>query len=410
MIVSPKIRGFLCTTAHPSGCARSVAEQIAYVRSSKRGEAGPKKALIIGASTGYGLASRIAAAFGGGRAATVGVFYESESDGRRTATAGYYNSVAFEEEARREGLYAASINGDAFSNEIKSKTIDLIKRDLGSVDLVVYSVAAPRRTCPETGKIFKSVLKPIGGSYTNRSLNTSSMTLETVTLQEATQEEIEQTVAVMGGDDWTLWIAALKAANVLSPGAVTVAYSYVGPEVTQPIYRNGTIGRAKEHLERTAHLLDEELKSIGGRAAVVVNKAVVTQSSSAIPFIPLYYVILSKVMKEQGVDEDCIQQIQRLYVDFLYGERNGEVDENGLIRLDTFELSESVQRVVSERWRSIEQDNLAAFADLEGYRKEFLRLFGFGLDGVNYDEDVAIDTVLPSHAGSEVVVIGEKTC
>lgn len=396
MIVSPKIRGFICTTAHPVGCAKSVKDQIAYVRDA-RGEHGPKRALIIGASTGYGLASRIEAAFGGGRAATLGVFYEAPSDGRRTATAGYYNSIAFEEEAKKEGLYAKSINGDAFSEEIKNKTIETIKRDLGDVDLVVYSVAAPRRVDPGTGKIFKSVLKPIGGDYTNLSLNTSSMTLEMVTLQEATEEEIENTVAVMGGEDWTLWIRALKEAGVLAERAITIAYSYVGPEVTKAIYRNGTIGRAKEHLESTAKALDEELKSIGGGAAVVVNKAVVTQSSSAIPFIPLYYVILSKVMKEQGVDEDCIQQIHRLFTDHLYGARKVEVDEAGLIRLDSFEMSDSVQRVVSDRWRSITQENLAQSADLEGYRREFLRLFGFGISGVDYEEDINIERVLPSH-------------
>ncbi len=395
MIVKPKIRGFICTTAHPAGCAQNVQMQIDYVR--KRGPVhnAPKKVLVLGASTGYGLASRIVAAFGCG-AATVGVFFEKEAEGKRTATAGYYNSVALEEKILAEGLYTMSVNGDAFSDEVKQRVVDIVKRDLGQVDLVVYSVAAPRRIHPRTGKVSKSVLKPVGQEYTNKSIDMQKEELEEVTLPAATDEEIEQTVAVMGGEDWQYWIDALEENGLLADGITTVAYSYIGPEVTQGVYRNGTIGKAKDHLEKTAGQLDQRLKKFNGRALISVNKALVTQSSSAIPFIPLYFVILSKVMKQKGIEEDTIMQIDRLFRDFLYTGKPPRTDDSGFIRLDDRELRDDVQAIVNERWDKLTQANLAEVADLEGYQEDFLRLFGFGLPGVDYDADVDVYRTLPS--------------
>ncbi|MBZ0165533.1 MAG: trans-2-enoyl-CoA reductase family protein [Candidatus Omnitrophica bacterium] len=396
MIVKPKIRGFICTTAHPVGCAHNVQRQIDYVLSQGPVNDGPKKVLIIGASTGYGLASRIVAAFAS-RAATVGVFFEKEAEGKRTATAGYYNSVALEEKILAEGLYTKSVNGDAFSDDIKQQVVDIIKKDLGQVDLVIYSVAAPRRVHPKTGKISKSVLKPVGREYTNTSIDMEKERLEQVTLPAATDDEIEETIAVMGGEDWQYWIDALEGANLLAEGATTVAYSYVGPEVTQGVYRNGTIGRAKDHLERTANALNARLqKNINGRALISVNKALVTQSSSAIPFIPLYFVVLSKVMKSKGIEEDTIMQISRLFHDYLYCGQAPITDEAGFIRLDDFELRDDVQELVNTRWAQLTQENLADSADLEGYQVDFLRLFGFGLPDVDYDADVDVYCTLPS--------------
>lgn len=395
MIVTPKIRGFICTTAHPAGCAQNVQMQIDYVRQQGPLANGPKKVLVLGASTGYGLASRIVAAFGC-QAATVGVFFEKEAEGKRTATAGFYNSVALEEKILAEGLYTMSVNGDAFSDEVKQQVVDIVKRDLGQVDMIVYSVAAPRRVHPRTGEISKSVLKPVGQGYTNKSIDMQKGELEEVSLPAATQEEIEQTVAVMGGEDWQYWIDALEKEGLLAEGVTTVAYSYIGPEVTQGVYRNGTIGKAKDHLERTAKALDERLKKINGRALISVNKALVTQSSSAIPFIPLYFVILSKVMKEKGLEEDTIMQIDRLFRDFLCTGKAPLTDESGFIRLDDRELRDDVQAVVNERWDKLTQANLAEAADLKGYEEDFLRLFGFGLPGVDYAADVEVHRTLPS--------------
>jgi len=395
MIIQPKIRGFICTTAHPVGCANHVQEQIDYVRNGGPVSNGPKRVLIVGASTGYGLSSRIVSAFGCG-AQTIGVFFEKESSGGKTASAGWYNSVAFEQKAQAEGLYAKSFNGDAFSDDMKTKVICTIKKDWGGVDLVVYSLASPRRQHPRTGQIARSVLKPLGKEYTNTSIDMFKDKLETVTLPVATQEEVDQTVSVMGGEDWEFWIDALDKEGLLSKGIMTVAYSYIGPELTRPVYRNGTIGKAKDHLEATANKLNERLHKVNGRALISVNKALVTQSSSAIPFIPLYFILLSKVMKAKGIEEGCIEQVDRLYRDFLYKGGDILVDENGFVRLDDRELREDVQQIVSRRWDMLTEDNLKEVADLDGYHKDFLKLFGFGLDGVDYSAEVDPDQKLLS--------------
>ncbi len=395
MIIQPKIRGFICTTAHPAGCAQNVQGQIDYVKKHGKIGRGPRRVLVIGASNGYGLASRIVSAFGCG-AATIGVFFEKEPEDKRTASAGWYNSVAFEQKAIQTGLYAKSFNGDAFSDDIKKKVVDAIKKDLGQVDLVIYSLASPRREHPRTGQLAKSTLKPIAQVYTGKTLDINTNTLEPVTLPQATPEEIEQTVSVMGGEDWEYWIDALEKNGLLSPGALAVAYSYMGPELTRSIYREGTIGRAKDHLEATARKLDERLKKIKGRALVSINKALVTQSSSAIPVIPLYFVLLNKVMKAMGIYEDCIAQIYRLFATRLYAGGPIPVDEQGLVRVDDFELRADVQSEVNKRWEKLTNENLAQLADLDGYHQEFLRLFGFGLTGVDYNADVDHAPKLPS--------------
>lgn len=393
MIIQPKIRGFICTTAHPAGCARHVAEQIEFVQSQGPVLNGPKKVLVIGSSTGYGLASRITAAFGC-HAATMGVFFEKSADAKRTATAGWYNSAAFETAARKAGLYVKSFNGDAFSDEMRQKVCESIKKDLGQVDCVIYSLASPRRTDPKTGEIYKSVLKPKGKPYTNKSIDFESNKVTEVTLESAQEEEIRQTIKVMGGEDWQLWIDALMEQNLLAPSSVTVAYSYIGPDVTTPVYRNGTIGAAKDDLEATAHRLDERMKKLGGRALVSVNKALVTQSSSAIPFIPLYFVLLMKVMKAKGVHEDCIHQIYRLFGQRLYNNRplsQIPTDDQGRVRVDDWEMREDVQSEVSNLWSIVANENLNQIADVKGYNSDFLKLFGFGLSTVDYNADVATD-------------------
>ena len=395
MIIKPKVRGFICTTAHPAGCAQAIAEDIEYVKNQGPVK-GPKKVLVIGASTGYGLASRIVTAFASG-AATIGVSFEKEAEGKRTATAGWYNTVAFENAAHKEGLYAKSINGDAFSDEVKTKVVELIKKDLGSVDCLIYSLASPRRQHPKTGQISKSVLRPVGAPYTNKSMDMSTHQLEQVTLPSATEEEVNQTVSVMGGEDWQMWVEALESAGLLAPGFITVAYSYIGPEVTRPVYRNGTIGKAKDHLEPTAKKLDEHFKKIKGRALISVNKALVTQSSSAIPFIPLYFIILKKVMKEKNLEENCIQQIYRLFAKRLFTQGPTPVDQEGYVRMDDREMREDVQREVEKRWEIISNDNLNMIADLKGYEEDFLRLFGFGANGVDYNADVEINLPIPSN-------------
>ncbi len=396
MIVHPKVRGFICTTAHPVGCEAHVDEQIEYVKSKGPIKGGPKKVLVIGASTGYGLASRIVSAFGCG-AATLGVFFERPAEGKRTATAGWYNSVAFQKAAKGAGLYAKSVNGDAFSDEIRAQVIDLIKKDLNQVDTVIYSLASPRRMHPKTGEIFKSTLKPKGDPYTNKSIDFEKQEVISVTLPSATQEEVDHTIAVMGGEDWEMWIQALDQAGVLAPGAVTVAYSYIGPDVTTPVYRNGTIGAAKDHLEATAHKLDKAMKQKGGRALVSVNKALVTQSSSAIPFIPLYFVILMKIMKAKHIHEDCIHQIYRLFGDRLYSGRKFSdipTDPEGRVRVDDLEMREDVQKEVQAIWKMVSTANVSQIADVKGYEADFLKLFGFGLKGVNYDADVNVELPL----------------
>jgi enoyl-[acyl-carrier protein] reductase/trans-2-enoyl-CoA reductase (NAD+) len=385
MILRPKVRGFVCVTAHPVGCAAHVQEQIDYVRRRGLIKNGPKKVLVIGASTGYGLASRITAAFGSA-AATFGVFYDRPSEEDRPATPGWYNTIGFERAAKAAGLYARSLNGDAFSEAIKQQAIDSIRTDLGQVDLVIYSLASPRRVHPKTGVIHKSVLKPIGQSYTNKTVDTDLGIVSNITIEPATSEEIADTVAVMGGEDWEMWIQALQTAGLLAPGATSVAYSYIGPEVTWPIYRNGTIGVAKNDLERAARRIDALLKTHGyGRAFVSINKALVTQASSAIPVVPLYISVLYKIMKAQGSHEGCIEQIQRLFATQMYDGSALDFDEGGRVRLDDREMKPEVQRKVVELWPQVTTATLDELTDIQGYRAEFLKLFGFGLAGVDYE-------------------------
>ncbi|WP_040948873.1 enoyl-ACP reductase FabV [Gorillibacterium massiliense] len=392
MIIAPKTRGFICTTAHPDGCAQQVKEQMEYVKSQQKID-GPANVLVVGASTGYGLASRIAAAFGAG-ANTIGVFFDKAAEGTRTASAGWYNSAAFEKQAEELGLKSFSIVGDAFSDAIKEKTIDLIKTELGSIDLVVYSIASPRRTHPVTGETFSSVIKPVDEAYTNKTLNFHTGEISTVTVEPATEDEVRQTIAVMGGEDWKMWIDQLQAAGVLAEGATTVAYSYIGPEITHPIYKEGTIGQAKNDLERVANLLNDQLAATGGQAYVSVNKALVTQSSSAIPVVPLYISALYKVMKDKGLHENCIQQMYRLFSEHLY-RKDGTHEKDRLIRIDDWEMRSDVQEEVMKRWAALETDNVNDLSDLEGYRRDFFQLFGFEAKGVDYEADVDPNVAIP---------------
>ena len=388
MIVKPKTRGFICITAHPDGCAKNVKEQIDYVK-SKGAIEGPKNVLVIGASTGYGLASRIAAAFGS-KASTIGVFFEKPSAENKTGSAGWYNTAAFDKYAKAEGLYSKSINGDAFSNEIKEKTIDLIKKDLGKVDLVVYSLASPRRTHPVTGEVFNSVLKPIGQTFTNKTVDFHNGVVTDVTIEPANEEEIKQTVAVMGGEDWEIWMNALKSAGVLADGVQTVAYSYIGPSLTHAVYKDGTIGGAKNHLDATAKSLTENLKDVNGKAYVSVNKALVTQASSAIPVVPLYISLLFKIMKAKGTHEGCIEQIYRLYAENLYSS-SINLDEAGRIRIDDWEMRDEIQAEVATAWEKVTTENLDSLSDIKGYRTDFFNLFGFEFDGIDYEADVEVN-------------------
>ena len=385
MIIEPRMRGFICTTSHPLGCEQNVKNQIEYIK-SKGPIDGAKKVLVIGASTGFGLASRITSAFGSD-AATVGVFFEKAPSEGKTASPGWYNSAAFEKEANKAGLYAKSVNGDAFSNEIKRQTLDLIKADLGQVDLVIYSLASPVRMHPVTGVLHRSVLKPIGGTFTNKTVDFHSGKVSEISIEPCNEEEIANTVAVMGGEDWEMWIDALKAENLLAPGATTVAYSYIGPSLTEAVYRKGTIGRAKDHLEATAFAITDSLTDIHGKAFVSVNKALVTQASSAIPVIPLYISLLYKIMKEEGIHEGCIEQIQRLYQERLFTGKEIQTDEKGRIRIDDLEMRPEVQEKVAKLWNEAVTENLSEIADLQGYRKDFYNLFGFDVDGVDYKAD-----------------------
>ena len=395
MIIEPRIRGFICMTAHPDGCAAHVAEQIDYVQ-RQPAVGGPRRVLVIGASTGYGLASRIVAAFGCA-ADTVGVFFERPAARRRTASAGWYNSAAFERAAHAAGRGAWSINGDAFSNEIREQTLDLVARELGQVDLVVYSVAAPRRIHPDTGEAFNSVLKPIGARYDGTTIDPNSGAVSTVQIEPADEADIANTVAVMGGDDWRLWSGALHEAGLLAPGCRNIAYTYAGPSYTHAIYRAGTIGRAKQHLEQTAGALDRELPA---RSLVSVNKALVTQASAAIPVIPLYLMLLFRVMKERGSHEGAIEQIHRLFADRLYTGAEIPTDADGRVRIDDREMDAEVQQEVERRFTAFADgggaDRIAELADLDGYRNEFLRLFGFGLPGIDYAADADPDIAIPS--------------
>jgi len=385
MIIEPRMRGFICTTSHPKGCEQNVKNQIEYIQ-SKGAIDGAKKVLVIGASTGFGLASRITSAFGS-NAATIGVFFEKAPSEGKTASPGWYNSAAFETEAHKAGLYAKSVNGDAFSNEIKQQTLDLIKADLGQVDLIIYSLASPVRMHPVTGLLHRSVLKPIGGTYTNKTVDFHSGKVSEISIEPCSGDDIENTVAVMGGEDWAMWIDALKAENLLAQGATTVAYSYIGPSLTEAVYRKGTIGRAKDHLEVSAFAITESLAAIDGKAFVSVNKALVTQASSAIPVIPLYISLLYKIMKEEGIHEGCIEQIQRLYQERLYTGNEVPVDEKGRIRIDDLEMRPDVQEKVAKLWIEAVTENLAEIGDLEGYRKDFYNLFGFDVARVDYKAD-----------------------
>ncbi len=387
MIIKPKVRGFVCVTAHPEGCAAHVQEWIEHVKWKGPINSGPKKVLVIGSSTGYGLASRITAAFGSG-AATLGIFFERPSDEGRPATPGWYNTIAFTKAARAAGLYAKNLNGDAFSDDIKKQALDLIRADLGQVDLVVYSLASPRRTHPKSGAVHKSCLKPVGQSYTNKTVDTDKGIVSTVTIEPANEQEITDTVAVMGGEDWELWMNALSEAKLLAPGAQSVAYSYIGPEVTWAIYKNGTIGLAKNDLERAGKNIDSLLKlNGGGRAFISVNKALVTQASSAIPVVPLYISILYKIMKAKGTHEGCIEQMQRLFATQMYNGSTPKFDEAGRVRVDDWEMRAEIQAAVREIWPGVTTDNLAAETDIAGYRTEFLKLFGFGIAGINYEAE-----------------------
>ena len=385
MIIEPRMRGFICLTAHPEGCAQNIKNQIEYVKSKGHIE-GAKKVLVIGASTGFGMASRITSAFGSD-AGTIGVFFEKPPSEGKTATPGWYNTAAFEKEAHAAGLYAKSINGDAFSNEIKQQTIDLIKADLGQIDMVIYSLASPVRMHPTTGVLHRSVLKPIGQTFTNKTVDFHTGIISQVSIEPATQEDIDNTVVVMGGEDWAMWMDSLKSAGVLADGATTIAYSYIGPEVTEAVYRKGTIGRAKDHLEATAFAITEKLADIDGKAFVSVNKALVTQASSAIPVIPLYISLLYKIMKEEGIHEGCIEQIQRLYQERLFTGNEVPVDEKGRIRVDDLEMRADVQAKIATLWAEAITENLSELGDLEGYRKDFYNLFGFDVDGVDYKAD-----------------------
>ena len=393
MIIEPRTRGFICLTAHPEGCVQNVKNQIDYV-TSKGKIAGAKKVLVIGSSTGFGLASRITSAFGSD-AATIGVFFDKPASPNRPASPGFYNTAAFEEAAHKAGLYAKSINGDAFSNEIKEQVVNLINQDLGQIDLIIYSLASPVRTHPVSGKRFKSVLKPIGENFTNKTVDFHTGNVSEISINPAEGEDIENTVTVMGGEDWKMWMDALHEANVLAEGVKTVAYSYIGPEVTKPVYRNGTIGAAKDDLEAKAFTITDALKAINGNAYVSVNKALVTQASSAIPVIPLYISLLYKIMKEEGIHEGCIEQIQRLYSQRLYA-GDLSLDEKGRIRVDDWEMREDIQAKVIKLWESATTENLPEIGDLEGYSTDFYNLFGFKVPGVDYTKDVNEMVSIPS--------------
>ncbi|MDR2778859.1 MAG: trans-2-enoyl-CoA reductase family protein [Puniceicoccales bacterium] len=389
MIIQPKTRGFISLTAHPKGCEGNVKEQIAFAEKHKFSSA-PKNVLVIGASTGYGLASRIALAFGGG-ANTIGVFFERPSEKDKPASAGWYNSVAFKKFAEQSDLSAENINGDAFSSDVKEQVIDLIRQKYGKIDCVVYSLASPKRTDPFTGEVFKSVLKPIGEPFTGKTVNVDKDEVYEITIEPATAEEVQATEKVMGGEDWELWMQALHGEKLLANGVKTIAYSYIGPEITWPIYANGTIGAAKDDLMRAREAIKFLLGDIGGQAIISVNKAVVTQASAAIPVVPLYISILFKVMKEKRIHEGCIEQMVKLFSDRLYGPSAGKsLDEQGRIRLDEFELHQDIQDAVAKVWPKISTENLKELSDIDGYKQEFLKLFGFGLSSVDYSKDVEV--------------------
>ncbi|WP_299771623.1 enoyl-ACP reductase FabV [uncultured Pseudoteredinibacter sp.] len=386
MIIKPKVRGFICTNAHPKGCAAHVNQQIDYLKAQGPIDGAAKKVLVIGCSTGYGLASRIAATFGSG-ADTLGVCFEKPPTERKTASAGYYNTAAFHAAAKEAGVYSETINGDAFSNECKAQTIEMIKADMGKVDLVVYSLASPRRTDPNSGETYNSTLKPVGKSYTAKNLNTDTLKISDITLEPANEEEIANTVKVMGGEDWEMWMQALADADVLAEGAKTVAYTYLGEKLTWPIYGHATIGKAKEDLDRAAAAIATAHDGLSVQANVAVLKAVVTQASSAIPIMPLYISLMAKVMKEEGTHEDCIEQAYRLFTECLYND-SPRLDDCNRFRVDDKELRPETQAKIEALWPQVTEENLFELTDFKGYNENFLRLFGFGLDGVDYEEDV----------------------
>ncbi|WP_409525893.1 enoyl-ACP reductase FabV [Nitrincola sp. MINF-07-Sa-05] len=386
MIIKPKIRGFICTTTHPVGCEANVREQIAYTRQQGEIKDGPKRVLVIGASSGYGLASRIAAAFGSG-AATLGVFFEKPATDKKPGTAGWYNAAAFEKLAHEAGLYAKSINGDAFSHEARAKVIELIRADLQQVDLVVYSLASPVRKLPDSGEVVRSVLKPIGKPYHSTAIDTNKDVIIETAVEPATEQEVADTVTVMGGEDWQLWIEALSDAGVLAKGCKTVAYSYIGSDITWPIYWDGALGKAKQHLDDTAKRLGQHLSSLDGQANVAVLKSVVTQASSAIPVMPLYLAMAFKVMREQGIHEGCMEQVYRLFSTGLYGS-SAQMDEDQRYRLDDWELRADVQDACRKIWPQVTSENLFELTDYALYKDEFLKLFGFGIEGIDYEADV----------------------
>jgi enoyl-[acyl-carrier protein] reductase/trans-2-enoyl-CoA reductase (NAD+) len=387
MVIKPKIRGFICTNAHPVGCEAHVNEQIAYVKSQTQADNKPKNVLVIGASTGYGLASRITAAFGNG-ASTLGIFFEKPPTEKKCASAGWYNTAAFQKAADEAGLYSKSINGDAFSHEIKAKAIETIKADLGKIDLVIYSLASPRRTDPDTGEVYSSTLKPIGQSVTTKNLNTSKRIIDEVSVEAANEAEIQGTIDVMGGADWELWIKALQEADVLAEGFKTTAYTYIGKKLTWPIYGHATIGKAKEDLDRAAGAIKASTAALQGEAYVTSLNAVVTQASSAIPIMPLYISAMFKVMKADGTYEGVIEQIQGLFKENLYGE-NPRFDEAGRLSQNYKELEDSVQDRVTEIWNKVSTETIDELTDYVAYHQEFLKLFGFDVDGVDYDADVS---------------------
>ncbi len=393
MLIKPKFRGFICTAAHPKGCYQAVEKQIEYVRSQESFK-GPQTVLIIGASTGYGLASRIVTTFGA-NAKTIGVFFEKPASGKRTASAGWYNTVAFEAMAHNYHHYAKSINGDAFSNDTKKQTADLIEKDLKKIDLVIYSLASPRRKDPESDIIYSSVLKPVNDTYTNKTVDPLTSEVKTVSITPANEDDIKNTVRVMGGEDWLLWIDYLEKRGLLADHIQTVAYSYIGPKLTHAIYKNGTIGCAKDHLFETANILEKRLKAKGGHAYISVNKALVTQASVAIPVVPLYMSILFKLMKEKGTHENCIEQMYRLYKNNLYSDHLN-LDDKRRIRIDDLEMDPDIQTKIETIWPQINSDNVGTLADIQGYCKEFYQLFGFDMEGIDYEKEVDVDLKIPS--------------
>lgn len=390
MVILPKVRGFICTTAHPAGCEANVRAQIQYVKSQPKTK-GAKKVLVIGASMGYGLASRIAAAYSCD-AATIGVIFDKPGTDSKPGSAGWYNTAAFEKAAAEDGLYAKTINGDAYSKEIKDSVIELIKKDFGKIDMLIYSMAAPRRAMAD-GTVYSSVLKTTGDSYTNKTIDLRTKEITEVTIPPANEEEILATVKVMGGEDWMDWIEALKAADAIEEEAVTLAYSYIGPELTHPVYMDGSIGKAKDHLFATSKAISEKFPGI--KALISVNKALVTQSSAAIPIVPLYISILYKIMKAQGIHEGCIEQMYRMIHDKLFGE-HFTTDEEGRIRMDDLEMRPEIQNEITKIWEHIDSETLEATADIDGYWEDFYKLFGFNMPGVDYEADVLCAVPIPS--------------